>query len=90
MEKDRESTEKELTDEESEKELTDEESEKVVGGVGVGEVPGAGAAGWFGGVTGQGAGRQGTGLSGSAGFSPPGEQFFAGKSGKEITTPGSK
>ncbi len=65
MEKDRESTEKELTDEESEKELTEEESEKVVGGVGAGPAPGAGIAGWFGG----GPPGQGKGLAGSAGQS---------------------
>ena len=87
MEKDRESTEKELTDEESEKELTEEESKKVVGGVGAGSPPGAGIAGWFGGTP----PGQNAGLAGAAGFSAPGVQKNPGKSSNlTVTTPGPK
>ena len=77
MKKDREST---------EKVLTDEESEKVVGGVGVGPTPGAGIAGWFGGTP----PGQEAGLAGAAGFTAPGEQMEPGESGLNVTTPGEK
>lgn len=66
--------------------LSDEQAEKVVGGVGVGDVPGAGINGWFGGTP----PGNGAGLAGSAGFSPPGEQMSPGESGLTVTVPGSK
>jgi len=65
--------------------LTDEQSEKLVGGVGAGTNPGAGAFGW-------GAGGQpsdGHGLI-SAGFTAPGANQPTGDSGVNVTVPGDK
>ncbi len=61
--------------------LTDEQSEKLVGGVGSGDVPGAGIAGWNGDGT--------HGLAG-AGFAPPGVQMTVGANDLTVTTPGPK
>jgi len=70
--------------EEKDEELTDEQSENVIGGVGAGTPPGYGTAGWFGGPS-----EGEHGLS-QAGYTAPGEQFIAGESGQQITTPGEK
>ncbi len=66
-------------------ELSDQQCEMVVGGVGAGDVPGAGVNGW-------GCGScpsAGGGLI-NTGFTPPGEQISPGNSGLTVTVPGAK
>ena len=65
------------------KDLSDEQAEKVVGGVGAGTPPGAGAFGWGG----TGHPSEGHGLK-SAGFMAPGEPNL--HSAVEVTVPGPK
>ena len=63
--------------------LSDEQSEKVVGGVGVGDAPGAGIAGWFGNGN---AADGDQGLVG-AGFTAPGVQHTPGSTSLTVTIP---